>query len=158
MMQEDGTLLPLSSPRWNWGKFYEGVISSIFNGSWDALGAKEAQKAVNYWWGMSSGVIDVDLNPSLPDGAKQIASILKNGLVQGDIHPFDTRLVDQNGIERNAACYTDPQELMKMDWLLENVEGSIPSFEDLLPVSQQLVRLLGLHRNSIQPKPEEVIL
>jgi len=45
-----------------------------------------------------------------------------------------------------------------MDWLLENVEGSIPSFEDILPVSQQLVRLLGLKRNEIQPTPEEVIL
>jgi len=159
MVQEDGSLLPLSSPRWNWGKFYEGVINSIFNGSWDALGAKEAQKAVNYWWGMSSGVIDVDLNPTLPDGAKQIAGILKEGLKQGTIHLFDTRLVDQNGTERTeSGDYSDPQELMNMDWLLENVEGSIPMFDELLPVSQQLVRLLGLHRNSIQPKPEEVIL
>ena len=158
MMQEDGSFLPLSTPRWNWGKFYEGVVNSIFNGSWDALGAKEAQKAVNYWWGMSSGVIEVDLNPSLPDGAKQIASILQNGLLQGCVQPFDAHLVDQNGIEHDGALYNDPHELMNMDWLLENVEGSVPAFDELLPVSQQLVRLLGLHRNSIQPKPEEVIL
>ncbi|MBP3644800.1 MAG: BMP family ABC transporter substrate-binding protein [Clostridia bacterium] len=158
MMQEDGSFLPLSTPRWNWGKFYEGVVNSIFNGSWDALGAKEAQKAVNYWWGMSSGVIEVDLNPSLPDGAKQIASILQNGLLQGCVQPFDTHLVDQNGIEHDGALYNDPHELMNMDWLLDNIEGGIPAFDELLPVSQQLVRLLGLHRNSIQPKPEEVIL
>ena len=158
MMQEDGSVLPLSTPRWNWGKFYEGVVNSIFNGSWDALGAKEAQKAVNYWWGMSSGVIEVDLNPSLPDGAKQIASILQNGLLQGCVQPFDTHLVDQNGIEHDGALYNDPHELMNMDWLLDNIEGGIPAFDELLPVSQQLVRLLGLHRNSIQPKPEEVIL
>ena len=45
-----------------------------------------------------------------------------------------------------------------MDWLLDNVEGSIPSFNEILPVSQQLVRLLGLERNEILPTPEEVIL
>lgn len=159
MVEEDGGLLPLSSPRWNWGKFYEGVVNSIFNGTWDTLSAKEPQKAVNYWWGMSSGVIDVDLNPSLPEGAKHIASILKTGMQQGNIDPFACRLVDQNGIIHSEGDHVfEPHELMNMDWLLENVNGSLPAFEDLLPVSQQLVRLLGLHRNSIQPKPEEVIL
>ena len=159
MVQEDGALLPLSSPRWNWGKFYEGVINSIFNGTWDVLGSKEAQKAVNYWWGMSSGVIDVDINPSLPDGIKQLSDLLKNGMMQGVIDPFNCRLVDQTGkVHSEGGRSLEPQELMNMDWLMENVEGSIPAFEELLPVSQQLVRLLGLHRNSIQPKPEEVIL
>lgn len=158
-VEDDGSFQPLSSPRWNWGKFYEGAVNSIFNGNWDALGAKEAQKAVNYWWGMSSGVIDVDLNPSLPDGVKQLADILKNGIIQGTLDPFAARLVDQNGIERNDGKHTlELHELMNMDWLLENVEGKIPAFDELLPVSQQLVRLLGLHRNDIQPKPEEVIL
>jgi len=47
---------------------------------------------------------------------------------------------------------------MNMNWLLDNIEGSIPSFDELLPVSQQLVRLLGLQRNEITPTPEGVIL
>ncbi len=159
MVEEDGSLLPLSSPRWNWGKFYEGVINSIFDGSWDSLSAREHEKAVNYWWGMSSGVIDVDINPSLPEGMKQLAAILTEGLRQGTIDPFVCRLVDQQGVVRNeGGCGLETRELINMDWLLENVEGSIPTFEELLPVSQQLVRLLGLHRSSIQPVPEEVIL
>ena len=108
---------------------------------------------------MSSGVIDVDINPSLPDGIKQLSDLHKNGMMQGVIDPFNCRLVDQTGkVHSEGGRSLEPQELMNMDWLMENVEGSIPAFEELLPVSQQLVRLLGLHRNSIQPKPEEVIL
>ncbi len=159
MVQDDGPLLPLSSPRWNWGKFYEGVVNSIFDGSWDSLSSGESEKAVNYWWGMNSDVIDVDVNPCLPEGVKQLAGILTEGLRQGMIDPFACRLVDQQGQVRNEGDRRlDMDELIKMDWLLENVDGSIPTFEELLPVSQQLVRLLGLHRNSIQPVPEEVIL
>lgn len=42
-----------------------------------------------------------------------------------------------------------------MDWLCDNVDGSIPKFEDLLPMSQPLVRLLGIHRDQMPPLKEE---
>lgn len=157
-VEANGNLLPLSSPVWNWGKFYEGVVQSIFDGGWNTLNHKEAQ-AINYWWGMSSGVIDVNLNSDLPEGSRHLTNILHQGLVTGSIDPFRTRMIDQSGTVRSEGerSFT-ADEVMNMDWLLDNVEGSIPDFEDILPVSQQLVRLLGLKRNEIQPTPEEVIL
>ncbi len=157
-VEESGNLLPLSSPVWNWGKFYEGVIQTIFDGGWNTLGGKEAQ-AINYWWGMRSGVIDVTLNPDLSEGSKQLSQILRHGIMEGSIDPFRARLIDQNGNVHNEGerSFT-VEDVMNMDWLLNNVEGSIPAFEDILPVSQQLVRLLGLKRNQILPTPEEVIL
>ena len=157
-VEESGNLLPLSSPVWNWGKFYEGVIQTIFDGGWNTLGGKEAQ-AINYWWGMSSGVIDVTLNPNLSEGSKHLSHILRQGLMSGTIDPFHTRMVDQAGEVRNEGERSfSAEDVMNMDWLLDNVEGAIPAFEDILPVSQQLVRLLGLKRNEILPTPEEVIL
>lgn len=157
-VEETGNLLPLSSPVWNWGKFYEGVIQTIFDGGWNTLGGKEAQ-AINYWWGMRSGVIDVTLNPDLPEGSKHLSQILRQGLMSGTIDPFHARMIDQNGEVRNEGDRSySAEEVMNMDWLLNNVEGSIPDFEEILPVSQQLVRLLGLKRNEILPTPEEVIL
>ena len=157
-VESNGNLLPLSSPVWNWGKFYEGVVQTIFDGGWNMLNAKEAQ-AINYWWGMNSGVIDVTLNPNLPEGTRQLAQILRHGLVSGAIDPFRAKLVDQNGEIRNDGERSFvAEDVMNMDWLLSSVEGSIPSFDELLPVSQELVRLLGLKRNEIQPTPEEVIL
>ena len=42
-----------------------------------------------------------------------------------------------------------------MDWLCDSVEGRIPSFEELSPISQPLVRELGVYRESIPPEKEE---
>ena len=50
-----------------------------------------------------------------------------------------------------------PEELLKMDWLCDNVLGSIPAFEDVLPISQPLVRELGLYRDSIPAEKERKI-
>jgi hypothetical protein len=41
-----------------------------------------------------------------------------------------------------------------MDWLCDNVVGSIPEFEDVLPIAQPLVRELGLHRETIPIEKE----
>ena len=41
-----------------------------------------------------------------------------------------------------------------MDWLCENVEGIIPSFDQVQPMSQALVRELGLHKEDIPPEKE----
>ena len=47
---------------------------------------------------------------------------------------------------------------MDMDWLCDNVEGRIPSFDELIPESRDTVRLFGLHREEITPAVEEVQL
>ena len=43
-----------------------------------------------------------------------------------------------------------------MDWLNDNVEGHIPEFDELLPQSRNLVRLLGVHRETIPPDKGEI--
>jgi hypothetical protein len=41
-----------------------------------------------------------------------------------------------------------------MDWLCENVQGSIPEFHEILPISQAMVRELGIYRDQIPPEQE----
>ena len=36
-----------------------------------------------------------------------------------------------------------------MDWLCDNVVGSIPTFDQILPMSQAMVRELGIYRDKI---------
>ena len=152
-IEPNGNFLPLGSPCWMWGKFYEHVIQSIFSGAWDQ--GTEENKAVNYWWGMDSGVIDVTLSKHLPEGLRQLAWILRKGMQSGTIDPFKRLLIAQDGtIKNDGSRSLTPEELLHMDWLCNNVEGSIPPFEEILPYSQAMVRELGIYRDSI-PKQKE---
>ena len=152
-LQPDGSMLPLAVPCWNWGPFYEKVMLCIMSGEFDN---KTPGQAINYWWGMNSGVIDVQLSDSIPDGVLSLAGILKNGIISGAIDPFKCRIVDQNGVVRSEGDRDlSPEEIMYMDWLCDNVEGTIPAFDELLPSSQEMVRLLGVYRDKIPPETEE---
>lgn len=152
-LQPDGSMLPLAVPCWNWGPFYEKVMLCIMSGEFDN---KAPGQAINYWWGMNSGVIDVQLSDSIPDGVRSLAGILKNGIISGTIDPFKCRLVDQNGVVRSEGDRDlSPEEIIYMDWLCDNVEGTIPAFDQLLPSSQEMVRLLGVYRDKIPPEMEE---
>ena len=152
-IQPDGSLLHLGSPCWMWGKFYYHVVQSVLSGTWDR--GTENNKAVNYWWGMDSGVIDVSLSEELPEGLKALAKILRKGLRNGTIDPFHRRLVDQTGnLISDGRKPLSPEELLHMDWLCQNVRGSIPAFEELLPFSRATVRELGIYRDLIPMEKE----
>ena len=149
--------IPLAAPCWNWGTFYEKVLNSIFQGTWDS--GKDGGKAVNYWWGLDSGVIDVQLGLALPDGVKRMALLLKDAIVRKSFDPFACKILDQDGQVRcDGSRPLTPEEIVQMDWLCQGVEGSIPSFDQLLPMSRSMVRLLGLYRDAIPPETEGKLL
>ena len=142
MADNTGHLTPLGSPTWVWGHFYESVVRSIMNGSWEH---EKAGQIVNLWWGMRSGVIDVNLAPYLPESMRVLANMLKEGICNGTLDPFKRRILDQEGNVRNDGTKTfSPVELMQMDWLCENVMGTFPTYEQILPVSRPMVDLLGI--------------
>lgn len=152
-MVEDGILYPLGSPCWEWGHFYENVIRSILNGSWEK--GRDNRHAVNYWWGMASGVIDVELADSLPEGLLHLSKLLREGLRNGTLDPFHRKLVAQDGrIINDGTRNLSPEELLHMDWLCENVNGSIPAFEEIAPFARDMVRELGVYRDSIPMEKE----
>ena len=104
---------------------------------------------------MDTGVIDIQLSSSLPDGVHSLADILKKGLVSGAVSPFRTRIKDQHGVLRcDGEHELSADEIMKMDWFCDNVDGALPGFDELLPKSQGLVRLLGIYRNELPPVKE----
>ncbi len=155
-LDDGGSLSPLASPVWMWGKFYENVIRSIMSGAWDS--SKDKNRAVNYWWGMDSGVVDVQLFDKLPEGVRMLAELLRKGLQNGTIDPFFRTIRSQDGALRNDGSRTlTPDEILHMDWLCDNVDGQIPSFEQILPASRAMVRELGVYRDEI-PAEKEALL
>ena len=153
LLEENGSMMSLGSPCWMWGKFYEHVVRSILNGAWDR--SKDSHHAVNYWWGMDSGVIDVELSHHLPEGLRVLADTLRLGLQKRTIDPFRRRIVAQDGtIKNDGSRALSAEELLHMDWLCDNVIGSIPKFDDILPFAQDTVRELGIYRDEIPMEKE----
>ena len=155
-LMEDGTTLPIASPAWNWGAFYEKVLNTIATGAWEA---SDGHKAVGYWWGINSGVTDVQLSPDLPDGVKCLAGCLRRDIMDHSIDPFRFFLRDQQGnVRSDGSRWLQPEEIMHMDWLLDCIDGKIPAFEELKPDAQKVVRVLGVYRDQIPPEKEGVLL
>ncbi len=151
-LHPDGTLRPLVSPCWYWGKLYEKIVLSIFSGAWNDI---SSSKAIHYWWGMASGVLDILLSPSLPDGPRLLGEILREGICNGTVSPFQGIIHDQNGVLRNSGRRPlSPEEILSMDWLCDNVDGSIPELERLRPEYEETIRTLGLYRQRLLPNPE----
>ena len=129
------------------------VIRSILAGTYDK--DTDSPRAVNYWWGMDSGVIDVELDEHIPEGLLMLAEILKKGLADGSIDPFRRRIVAQDGSVKNDGSRTlTPDEVLRMDWLCENVEGQIPDFEELEAYAKPIVRQLGIYRDKLPAEKE----
>ena len=111
---------------------------------------KSNLRAVNYWLGMDSGVIDISLSDHLPGGVRILAELLRDAMRQRTLDPFRRRLVAQDGrLISDGSRRLSPDELLRMDWLCQNVTGSIPEFDELLPMSQSLVRELGVYKDRI---------
>ena len=144
MMQPSGKFEPIASAHWDWGEMYVQLVGTVLNGGWDSYRSSEAG-AVSYWWGMDSGAIDVSVSDIVPPGVKQLASILRQDMKDGELDPFLTFMRDQDGNVRNDGTRLfSAEELMRMDWLLEGVSGSIPKESELLPMSRETTRLLSL--------------
>lgn len=152
-MDDWGQWEAIGSPVWVWGRFYENIICSMLSGAWEK--EEHSQKAINYWWGMDSGVIDVQLSKQLPTGLQVLADMLRNGIKTGALDPFCRRIVDQQGVIRNTGNqFFTPDELLYMDWLCDNVVGKIPEFEEVEAYAQPMLRELGIHRDKIPMEKE----
>lgn len=157
--QSDGSPEPLAATFWNWGAFYEKLLKDILLGHWEDESANRSAAAINYWWGMQSGVIGVTPSEKLPEGIKALTEALKGSIIEGRLDPFRRVMSDQEGIVRNDGNrWLSPSEILHMDWLSDTIEGRIPQFSEILPMAQPTVRLLGVYREDIPPVKDGPIL
>lgn len=135
----------LVMPVWNWGVFYEKLIQSIMSGSWKKEEDTGEVKALNYWWGMSAGVIDIICSQVLPQSTRQLVDLLKQLICKGEFDPFDGEIVAQDGtIKSRAGERMQPEEIVTMDWLVDNVVGFIPTAEQMTEQAKPVVLMQGV--------------
>ena len=144
VQEDNGEVFNLASPIWNWGKFYEQMVQLAFESN-EELEARKGKKAVNYWWGMSADVIDVICSGNLPHGTLRLIEFLKNSVRSGSFHPFDGFMYDQEGIIRcREGERLRSEDIVTMNWLAENVEGSVPELEELNDEARERMQLQGI--------------
>ena len=142
--QPDGTLQPLGLPVWRWDTFYTEIIRSIFDGAWDSDAA--GARAVNYWWGMSSGAEEIDYSKDLPAGTLQLLDLMEKMLSENNLRIFPEDLYAQGHVLHSPeAVVYSPKELMEMDWLDECVEGALPHYDELDVKTHVLMAINGLN-------------
>lgn len=142
---EEKSPLNVAMPVWNWGKFYEQMIRNIMNGSWKYDDPLDDKKGLNYWWGMSAGIVDVYCSKHLPIGTTRLIALLRKTICNGDFNPFSGILYSQNGIvQKDKNKSMSPEEIINMNWLAENVIGSIPKMDDLKEKAKPMILLQGV--------------
>lgn len=140
---ENGRSRRLAMPLCHWGKFYEQLIRTIMDGTWKY--DDTSSKAINYWWGISSGVVDVICSQNLPVGTQRLVNLLKKTIATGEFKPFSGVLYSQTGIIKGEPDHTlTPEEIVKMDWLAENIVGFIPTPEQLQDAAGPVLSQQGI--------------
>lgn len=141
---ENGETTNLVLPLWNWGIFYEKLIQSVLAGAYQSEEDDEG-RALNYWWGMSAGVIDMICSKNVPTGVKRLADHFKGDIKRLNLSPFYGEICSQDGEIRNRKHESmSPEAIMEMDYLVDNVIGSIPLKETLKDTAKSVVKLKGV--------------
>ena len=134
----------LAASIWNWGKFYQRILQTILNGHWNRTAVTQDFPTINYWWGISSGMIDIIASQSIPQQSRKLVDLMKKQIESGDFQIFSGDLYDQESNLRNQGDHVlSPNEIMKMTWLTDNVVGSLPKPENLNEEAAAMVRVQG---------------
>ena len=121
----------MAMPVWNWGKFYEQMIRNIINGSWKKDDTSNEKQGLNYWWGLSAGVLDLICSLRLPSQTLKLVDFLKESIANGSFSPFAGVLYSQKGIIQPDPNHTlTAEEIIAMDWLSDNIIGTVSKTAD----------------------------
>ncbi len=123
MIDEKGNFRRLAASIWNWGAFYQLIVRKVLDGTYDSVPASQKDRALNYFLGISSGIIDVILSDDLPRPSFRLAQMLRKGIAEGRISPFEGVIFDREGKAHGAEeAFLSTGQIMEMDWFAENID------------------------------------
>lgn len=145
----DNISFRLAAPVWNWGRLYEELVRSVLIGAWKNDANENEKQALNYYWGFSSGAIDLACSSHLPVGTQRLIGVMKDLLAENRYQPFTGALFAKNGrciAEENQVL--TPDQIIRADWLCDNIKGRIPDISELNEGCRSFVAHHGLEHFS----------
>ena len=135
----------LALPVVDWGRYYELLVVSVLEGSFYSRELTESGQAVNYFYGMSAGVVDVLCSKRIPYATEKLMKLIKSEIIHGDITPFYGEIRTRTGMLKDAGSgplnYFD---VVNMNWLNENIDGRIPPISEFSEDAMDFVRAFGV--------------
>ncbi len=103
----------------NWDAYYIERTRAVMDGTWESS---------DVWYGIKDGMVEMaPYGEAVPAEVAEAADAVEAGIVDGSLHPFAGPINDQSGAEVVAEGETiDDEDLLKMDWYVEGVQGTIP--------------------------------
>ena len=111
----------LTSFELDWSAAHIEAAKAVMAGSW---------KPSNRWRGLGpGGFIKMTTNsPALPPNVVEEMKSAEAAIISGKLKPFTGPIKDQNGTQKVAAGATiTDAELKGINWLVEGVQGKLPT-------------------------------
>ncbi|KUO52756.1 MAG: hypothetical protein APF76_14085 [Desulfitibacter sp. BRH_c19] len=109
----------LTSFMWNWAPFYIEEAKAYMEGTW---------KGHAYWGSMEEGAAEIaELNDKLVgEEVNDLVEQTKQKLISGELEVFAGPILNNEGVAvaEDGMKLTD-EEMLSMNWLLDNIEGSL---------------------------------
>lgn len=130
---------------YNWGKLYERIINLVMQGAYSSADADSESKPINYWWGLSAGVVDIILSEKVPTDTRRLVKLIKKLIMKDQFSPFWGEIYSQDGkLRTEEGVDMDADDIIKMNWLVDNVVGEIPGIDELDESARELVEMKGV--------------
>ncbi len=103
----------------NWDAYYVERAKAVIDGTWESS---------DVWLGIKEGMVEMaDYGEAVPADVAAAADAIEAGIVDGSLHPFAGPINNQAGEQVVAEGETiGDGDLLKMDWYVEGVQGTIP--------------------------------
>ena len=121
----------IGAPYYNWGRYYMQIVQSVLFGEWNVQQLIDSRQATNYWFGLSTGVVDIRV-AELPYQTRKMLSFFKSAIISGSMEPFSGELhsdgkVIQESLVSNPNTVSVVYDTMPaskiavMDWMNDNI-------------------------------------
>ena len=143
---EDGSVEQVGVAVWDWGRYLELMVRSIEDDVWRREREGQRVRPLNYWWGMSAGVVRLDLRPGIANGLLRMVDVLRRALLEGVVHPFEGSLVARGGevVRKEGSPRLTAQEIASMSWLNDNIVGGLPKSWEIASTAADAVAVSGI--------------